>query len=274
MQPRPSTAETTPLARGMHRLAAGLQDAFEASKAIHHNLSAGEAREHAVARALEPHFPSRFRLSSGIVVNSAGDESLQQDILVTDPSVGTPFVAEGNIGVHPVETVVASLQVKTTLDVASLKDAVTNVASVKRLVSDAPRGFSRLAGSTLELGEATMKPFAGIVAFQASADHAALRQAYLQANAVLPVHDRVNALFVLDQFVMLWSDSETSLSVIDSPTARGIVQTIGAGRDSILFFYVTLMRALNRYSPPSLDLAAYLNANMPVFHLHWDRLAE
>jgi hypothetical protein len=259
---------------GMQRLAAGLRAAFEASQAIHHNLAAGEAREHAVARELAPHFPTRFRLSSGMVVNVAGQESRQQDVLITDPSIGTPFVAEGNIGVHPIETVAATLQVKTSAGPAEIRSAVDNVSSVKRLVTNTPRAFSRLSRDRLELGQTTMKPFGGIVAFQLTSSAEAIRRAYLEANAGLPPPDRSNALFVLDQFTTVWSTDDRPLSLSSDPIGASHSQTIAAGPDSILFFYVVLISALNAYQPPALELTAYLNANMPTVQLFRDRIIE
>ena len=166
------------MVRGLQRMAAGLEAALAASRAIHHNLAVGEAREHAVARELGPHFPNRFRLASGIVVNVAGEESHQQDVLVTDPSIGTPFVAEGHIGVHPIETVAATLQIKTTISASTMAEAVENVSSVKRLLPDAPRPFSRLGAGQLAFGEAVMKPFAAIVAFENSSPQEAIRRAF------------------------------------------------------------------------------------------------
>ncbi len=228
----------------------------------------------AVARELEPHFPSRFRLSAGIVVNSLGEESRQQDVLVTDPGIGTPFVAEGNIGVHPIETIAATLQVKTTISTSTIPEAVENVASVKRLLPDEPRSFSRLSQGSLAFGQAIMKPFAGIIAFNATSSHESIRRAYLQANASLAPANRTNALFVLDQFATLWSPDGTPMSITESPVGTTHSQTFLAGRDSILFFYIVLMRALNTYQPPTLDLVAYLNARMPIVTVFHDRLTE
>jgi hypothetical protein len=262
----------TPLIRGMQRLAAGLEAALEASRAIHHNLAAGEAREHTVAEHLAPHIPARFRMSSGIVVNALGEESRQQDVLITDPSNGTPFVAEGNIGVHPIETVTATLQIKTSIGPGDLRDAVENVVSVKRLLPDTPRGFSRLSGDRLELGQAVMKPFAGIVAFQSTGSIETLRRAYLQANHDVPPANRCNVLFVLDQFVTAWSPDGSPLSLSETPTDSGHAQTLAAGRDSILFFYVLLIKALNGYEPPPFELSAYLNAQMPPVTVFRDQM--
>ena len=58
----------------------------------------------------------------------------------------------------------------------------------------------------------------------------------------------------------------------ESPVGTVHSQTLVAGRNSILFFYIVLMRALNAYEPPPLDLVGYLNRGMPPVEVFRDRI--
>src|SRR4051812_48937859 len=114
----------------MHALSTSLRGSLVRSESIGHALTKGEVREEDVADALRPHLPVRFTMSSGVVVNTRGEESSQQDILVTDSSISPPFLTAGRLGLHPAETVAAALEVKSTLTSETLTQSVRGGASV------------------------------------------------------------------------------------------------------------------------------------------------
>ena len=128
---------------GMQRMSGELRALFRGSTGIEHLLSRGEFREGALAEILRPQIPLRFALSSGEVVNDSGRRSKQQDVLVTDSYVAAPFLSSGRLGVHPVESVYATLQIKSRLDAAEVADAIDNVASVKLLLPDDLAGLKQ-----------------------------------------------------------------------------------------------------------------------------------
>jgi hypothetical protein len=79
----------------MRALGAGLTAAVQRTAQIEHALTKGEARETALREQLRPHIPKRYGVSSGIVVNLAGEQSRQQDVIVSDAVENPPFIAEG-----------------------------------------------------------------------------------------------------------------------------------------------------------------------------------
>lgn len=137
----------------MERLSRGLRDSLASTGAIKHALTQGEIREAEVIAGLRPHIPERYRLATGEVVNAAGERSRQQDVIISDALVGTPFLAQGGIGVFPVEIVHATLQVKSRISPSTVAGAIGNLASVKSLVSDDPRGMARIQGAGMVMGE-------------------------------------------------------------------------------------------------------------------------
>ncbi len=73
------------------------------------------------------------------VVNLAGERSKQQDVTISDAIEASPFIAEGGINVHPIESVVATLEIKSVARPQEMKDSVEKALSVGGLISDTPR---------------------------------------------------------------------------------------------------------------------------------------
>jgi hypothetical protein len=246
------------LPAAMRKLSAGLRASFEASTIFDHQGTKGTVRENAVADALRPHLPTRFGLDSGTVVNASGEQSEQQDVLVVAPGLGSPFIAGGGIGLHPIETVMATLQVKSTLEARDIESAVENVASVKRLLEPQAPPL-RIVGPSIRATGGLGKPFGGIVAYTSPLSDHHILETYRQAVMELPPQDRCNALFVLDRFTIVWSIGTKPNSIQFDAPGSGVLRSMISQEHSTLFFYVTLMGALDEYTPPLLNLIGYVN---------------
>lgn len=98
-----------------------------------HNLTAGEAREHALIELLREYLPKRVGVDRGFVIDAHGDESQQMDVVIYDNTVGTVFKAN-NVKYFPCETVVAVGEVKSNITSGhKLTDALAKIASAKAL---------------------------------------------------------------------------------------------------------------------------------------------
>ncbi|MFC1737746.1 DUF6602 domain-containing protein [Planctomycetota bacterium] len=89
------------------------------------NLTKGEIKELFVARVLKSFLSSQFDIGSGIIINCRNPEkhSNQTDIIIYDNRILPPFIKEQNIGVYPIESVIATVEIKTKLDGGELKSA-------------------------------------------------------------------------------------------------------------------------------------------------------
>jgi hypothetical protein len=92
-------------------------------KDLVHDLTKGELRELFVSRVLRSFLTSQFGIGSGIILNRKGQQSNQMDVVIYDNRIILPFIHEQNIGVYPAESVIATIEVKTTLDGPALKQA-------------------------------------------------------------------------------------------------------------------------------------------------------
>jgi hypothetical protein len=142
-----------------------------------------------------------------------------------------------------------------------MREAVENIASVKRLASDEPRGFIEIRDGSIGAGRSVAKPFGGALFLASSAPDEALFDAYLDATAALAPHDRPNAAVVVGEFALTWGSFEegSDQPTIEPQPSRGthLVELVGA--NALLAFYMNMMRVLAAYQPPELDLIAYVN---------------
>jgi hypothetical protein len=209
-------------------------------------------------------------MSSGVVVNARGEESSQQDILITDSSISPPFLTAGRLGLHPAETVAAALEVKSTLTSTTLAEAVRGGASVKKGCRPAaqqmswnevePDNYVRARAKVDEPADVFEKPFTGIVALQTETSVDALLDRFARLNSELDMIDRTNCLVVLDKFVVVWTSTHEAYSIQPWPQKAPAARAFPLGHDSFLYFYAMLFEALRRYEMPELDLMSYLAA--------------
>jgi predicted DNA-binding transcriptional regulator AlpA len=246
------------LIAAMGRLSDELRSAVVATSAVTHAGTKGTMREDAIRTLLRPYIPRRFEISSGEVVNADGRVSRQQDLIVTDAFGSAPLFAAGQIGIHPVESVFACLEIKSWADSTSVPDAVDCLASVKRLASDAPRPFSQISGASIAFGETTAKPFTGLVALSLKGGSEAVVRSYLKANRIIEPSNRCDAFVVLEKFICLWT---TAQDVVEVPELAVQMKQIDAGTRSLLSFYSWLCHRLATYPAPVLALLPYLNAS-------------
>lgn len=102
----------------------------------HQGVKGGE-NESTLARMLEGLLPQRFKVGSGLVIDSAGGFSRQIDVLVYEAADEPAILAQTNQFLFPIENVRLCIEIKTTVD----KDATVAASKVKESV-DALRSKS------------------------------------------------------------------------------------------------------------------------------------
>jgi hypothetical protein len=252
------------LHESMGELSAGLERAVGASRPIEHRLLKGEFRERRVIAGLRPFIPARFSMTSGLVVNSRQEFSRQQDIVFSDTMSAAPFIAAGELGVHPIELVHGVIEVKSAATSQQIAEAVENIASVKRLAPYEMRDFTRVDGGSIGMGQTNEKPFGGALFLGASAKLETLFDAYMSACADVDPVDRPHALTIVGRGSIQWVNVDTAakelLSVEPVPTNANAAALMPVGENALLSFYMTLMKVLSAYSPPAFDLVNYVNS--------------
>lgn len=103
---------------------------------MEHEGSKGVRVERELRQFLLEFLPKRYEYGSGIVIDSSGgenDRSRQEDVLILDKLFNPRLFLDEEPNVYPVEVVYCGIEVKTSLDASGMKQAVDNIASLKRL---------------------------------------------------------------------------------------------------------------------------------------------
>ncbi|WP_134724500.1 DUF6602 domain-containing protein [Paracoccus luteus] len=93
----------------------------------------GGAVEEAVRNLLQDYLPKNIGIGSGVVIDSAGSQSAQIDIILYDAQKTPTFFRSGDAGVFPIECVYFAIEVKTSINASNFAACVKNMASLKSL---------------------------------------------------------------------------------------------------------------------------------------------
>lgn len=105
------------------------------NRLVPHHGEQGRANELTLSRLLESLLPSNVSVGSGIIFDSAGRASGQTDLILYDASSQPRFLAQTTQFLFPVETVLAAIEVKTTLDDEELGKVATSKGRLRDLRS-------------------------------------------------------------------------------------------------------------------------------------------
>jgi hypothetical protein len=101
-----------------------------------------------ISKVLRSFLTSQFGIGSGIILNREGEQSRQMDVVIYDHRIILPFIQEQNIGIYPAESVIATIEVKTSLDGGTLKEAEDAARELKEIVfGHIPFGFEPLCAA-------------------------------------------------------------------------------------------------------------------------------
>ena len=94
-----------------------------------HNATIGSKRELLLSNYLKELMPSFFNYGNGIIVDYNGNKSRQEDLIIYSPFMGG-FDNESSL--FPVEGICATVEIKSTLNKKTLREAFENIKSIKK----------------------------------------------------------------------------------------------------------------------------------------------
>ena len=107
----------------------------------------GTAREDLLKEVISQLIPEKYRIGSGTIVDIHGTQSKQQDLYIYDAFNSPVFLKMESNNVVPVESVYATVEVKSTLTKDTLRQSMENIRTVKTLehneLRNSPIVFSR-----------------------------------------------------------------------------------------------------------------------------------
>lgn len=105
----------------------------QAASGCSNQVLKGRAREIFVSNLLRPYLAPAMGVCSGVVIDSHGRHSRQIDVIVYDRGVIPPVLVEEGEGIIPCESVLATVEVKSTLTAKEMRGTIGNARSVKAL---------------------------------------------------------------------------------------------------------------------------------------------
>lgn len=93
----------------------------------------GAGNENALRNLITKFIPKRYGVGTGVVIDQYGHPSRQCDIVIYDTFLYPSLLSLTSVHLFPVDLVYATIEVKTTLNSQSAKEAIENIASVRSL---------------------------------------------------------------------------------------------------------------------------------------------
>jgi hypothetical protein len=114
------------------RIKKALEDS-EIAEAYDNQVLKGRAREIFISDIFKPFLIRNFEVCTGHIIDSVDGHSRQIDIIVFDSRVIPPIMLAEGEGIIPYEAVLATIEVKTTLNAEELDKSIENARSIKVL---------------------------------------------------------------------------------------------------------------------------------------------
>ncbi|MEW6493468.1 MAG: DUF6602 domain-containing protein [Cyanobacteriota bacterium] len=123
----------------------------------------GEGNEIILRELLKNFIPKKYSIGTGVVIDRKGNQSRQCDIIIYDNFLYPSFLSLSTVHLFPVEIVYATIEVKTTLNTKSAKEALENIASVRKLGVISDKWYHLSEGESVSMIERTPSPPIGYV---------------------------------------------------------------------------------------------------------------
>lgn len=133
----------------------------------------GRIAEEIIKGVLSKTLPKRFSIGTGVIISADGKISRQTDIVIYDHFFNSPLLGEFSSCVFPVESVFATLEVKTVLTKKELVTSLEGIRQIRRVgksrhyVVSAASIENNIAKLSQFKAVATVPPRSYIVAFSA-----------------------------------------------------------------------------------------------------------
>ena len=233
----------------------------ELRAAFDHNPTKGSGGEGVVIDHLRRHLPTSVGLTSGQIMDHAGNLSPQVDIIVYDATrCPMIFTSPSGDNTVPVEGVLACIEVKFHLNTAELKKCVESAQKIKRMERKAYLPTAIQPGYHFYDRAWTDLPiYYTILAFETDNLYAGMLN---ELNAETPPQERIDTLGYLDRGVTINAVASSSASepnpISFGPTStnRSLLVDVETD-DALLVWFLNLTTMLFQANTRPIDLAAY-----------------
>lgn len=217
-------------------------DFEDVTSQIEHKGERGTSREEIFSTYFRKYIPLRYEFSRGAIIDLSGKQSKQQDLIIHDTFSSPILMNMDSTKIIPIESVYATIEIKSSLNKSRLIECVENIKSVRGLPKHPITPFE--------------SPTAGFVfAYTSDTSLETLLDNLADLNQQLDSNQQVSVVCVLDKGMIVNVDKRglNKIELLPSVnTTRAII--VNSIENNLIMFYLILMQFLNStvITPPDL----------------------
>lgn len=225
----------------------------EVTEPLEHNGVKGSLREEILINCLKELLPQKYSVGSGIIVDADQTQSRQQDFFIYDAFDSPVFLKRSSYQVVPIESVYATVEIKSSLNKNELEKCVRNIQSVKKL--------KLTPAKTLQWTPPRENQVIGMV-FAYTSD-ISLETVIKNLNKFnremkIPYEEQINMICVLDKGIIVPLEKNGLNNIRLMPNNNTMLcKTRGSVEENLSLFYLILQYHLNLLIKAVPDLMEY-----------------
>lgn len=236
----------------LQEMAKNLQSDYQKlSSKIEHNGLKGTIREDKLKEYLSKLFPTKYAIGNGVIVDANETQSRQQDFIIYDNFNSPKLMETENVQVIPIESVYATIEVKSTLTVDELEKSIKNIESVKKLEKTKPFSSPLIISSIIS-------PICMIFAYSSDTSLNNIVKKIDEFNNSIDIKNRLSIVCILDKGLIFGINRHGFKEIEIVPTDNTILVTHEDKLENNLYlFYLLMMTAINNIVMPPVNLMGY-----------------
>lgn len=221
------------------------------SSKIEHNGLKGTIREDKLKEYLSKLFPTKYAIGNGVIVDANETQSRQQDFIIYDNFNSPKLMETESVQVIPIESVYATIEVKSTLTVDELEKSIKNIESVKKLEKIKPFSSPLIISSIIP-------PICMIFAYTSDTSLNNIVKKIDEFNNSIDIKNRLSIVCILDKGLIFGINRHGFKEIEIVPTDNTILVTHEDKLENNLYlFYLLMMTAINNIVMPPVNLMGY-----------------
>lgn len=221
------------------------------SSKIEHNGLKGTIREDKLKEYLSKLFPTKYAIGNGVIVDANETQSRQQDFIIYDNFNSPKLMETESVQVIPIESVYATIEVKSTLTVDELEKSIKNIESVKKLEKTKPFSSPLIISSIIP-------PICMIFAYTSDTSLNNIVKKIDEFNNSIDIKNRLSIVCILDKGLIFAINRHGFKEIEIVPTDNTILVTHEDKLENNLYlFYLLMMTAINNIVMPPVNLMGY-----------------
>lgn len=225
----------------------------EVTEPLEHNGVKGSLREEILTKCLKELLPQKYSVGSGIIVDADQTQSRQQDFFIYDAFDSPVFLKRSSYQVVPIESVYATVEIKSSLNKNELEKCVKNIQSVKKLKLT-PAGTRHWTPPTENQVMGMVFAYTSDISLETIIKN--LNE--FNREMKIPYEEQINMICVLNKGVILPLEKNGLNNVRLMPNNNTVLcKTKGSMEDNLSLFYLILQYHLNLLVKAAPDLMEY-----------------